>query len=43
MAINQKVLEKIAQEQSDTEFMCPKCGSRHFERNIQTGIYLCHD
>jgi len=43
MPIDQKVLEEMADEQDDTEFMCPKCGSRHFERNIQTSVYLCHD
>jgi ribosomal protein L37AE/L43A len=43
MPIDQKLLEKIADEQDDTEFVCPKCGSRHFERNIQTSVYLCHD
>jgi predicted RNA-binding Zn-ribbon protein involved in translation (DUF1610 family) len=43
MPIDQKVLEEIAAEDSGTEFMCPKCGSRHFERDFRTGVYLCHD
>jgi predicted RNA-binding Zn-ribbon protein involved in translation (DUF1610 family) len=43
MSIDQKLLEEIAAEQGDTEFVCPKCGSRHFERSFQTGTYLCHD
>lgn len=43
MPIDQKVLEEIADEGCSTEFVCPKCGSRHFERDINTGMYLCHD
>lgn len=43
MPIDQKILEAMAAEQDDTEFICPKCGSRHFERDFRTGVYLCHD
>lgn len=43
MTIEQKELEAMADEDSDTEFVCPKCGSRHFERDIRTSEYLCHD
>jgi hypothetical protein len=42
MSIDQKVLEEIDDfDFSDTQFVCPKCGSRHFEQN--NGDYLCHD
>ena len=42
MSIDQKVLEEMALfDDSDTEFVCPKCGSRHFEQS--NGNYLCHD
>jgi ribosomal protein L37AE/L43A len=43
MTIDQQELEDYAREDDGTEFVCPKCGSRHFERDFLTSIYLCHD